>query len=246
MSKEQYDKIADEYSEMLNLTKRYVLTTTFKKIIGDVENKSVLDLGCGAGYFTRILATHKAKEVAGVDISPKLIQKAVDHENQDPLGIKYIIGNVFEVKIEKKFDLVTAAYLLNYSKTKQELFEMCSRIIGFLDSKGKFCALTTNPTLKPMKEFEYERRFVSVDKKSFFEDGDRIRCDVREKGKKPFEFISYYWSKETYEKCLKKAGFKMINWVEPIISKEGIDKYGKEYWEKYQRNSSSIGLICMK
>lgn len=246
MSKEQYDKIADEYSQMLNPTKKYVLIPTFKQLIGNIENKSVLDLGCGDGFFTRILATYNPKELIGVDISKELIKKAIEKENQEPRGIKYLVQDVLKLNLNKKFDLITTVYLFNYSKTKDELFKMCHKIITLLDLNGKFCTITTNPALKPMKEFEYERRFTNVNKKDFFVEGDQIKCEMREKGKKPFEFINYYWSKETYEKCLKKAGFKSIEWVEPIISQEGIDKYGENYWEKSRRNHSAIGLICMK
>ncbi len=33
MTKEQYDEIAEEYSQMLNQTKKYVLIPTFKRLV---------------------------------------------------------------------------------------------------------------------------------------------------------------------------------------------------------------------
>ena len=50
MDKKQYDKIAEEYSQMLNPTKKYILTSIFEKLAGKVQGKLVLDLGCGAGF----------------------------------------------------------------------------------------------------------------------------------------------------------------------------------------------------
>jgi 2-polyprenyl-3-methyl-5-hydroxy-6-metoxy-1,4-benzoquinol methylase len=128
MSKEQYDDIAEEYSQMLNSTKRYVLIPTFKKLVGDVTGKSALDLACGEGFFTRILAQLKPAEVVGIDISNELIKKAIEIERQNHLGIKYEAGDVLKLNLNRTFDLVSAVYLLNYSQTYKELEIMCKKV----------------------------------------------------------------------------------------------------------------------
>lgn len=246
MDKKQYDKIAEEYSQMLNPTKKYILTSIFEKLAGKVQGKLVLDLGCGAGFFTRILAGLKPAEIIGVDISKELIRKAVDIENKESLGIEYQFGDVLSLKLNKKFDLITAVYLLNYSKSEDELCKMTENIFAHLAEGGKFCAVTVNPAIKPMSDFEYERKFTNVNGNDFFKDGDQIKCKMREKGKKLFEFVNYYWSKNTYENCLKAAGFKSIKWVDAVISKKGIEKYGERYWNKFKNNPSFIGVTCVK
>ena len=129
MSKEQYDKIADEYSRMRNSTKEYVLIPTFKKIIGKVQNKSVLDLACGEGFFTRILAEMNPSELIGLDFSKELIKKAKDHNS----NITYLVEDVLTLNLNKQFDLITAVYLLNYAKTKDELAIMCQNIYTHLN-----------------------------------------------------------------------------------------------------------------
>lgn len=246
VTKEQYDEIAEEYSQMLNQTKKYVLIPTFKKLVGDVAGKSVLDLACGEGFFTRILAQLNPEEVVGVDISNELIKRAIEIEEQNPSGINYETGNVLTLKLNRTFDMVSAVYLLNYSKTNDELATMCKNIYDYLATGGKFCAITTNPALKPMTDFEYERRFTNVSGAERFKDGDQIKCEMREEGKKPFGFVNYYWSKKTYELCLRNAGFKSVQWINTIISQDGIKKYGNEYWSKFRKNPSPIGIICAK
>jgi cyclopropane fatty-acyl-phospholipid synthase-like methyltransferase len=240
MSNKQYDGIADEYSQMENPPKTYVVIPTFDKIIGDVQGKSVLDLACGDGFFTRRLLGLNLSEIMGIDISQEMIKKA----NQDNSGIEYLVGDVQTLQLNRKFDLITAVHLLNYSQTANELATMCEKIYAHLNENGRFSTITINPDLKPMTEFEYERIFESVAKKDFFEDGDQIKVIVKEEGKAPFEFLTYYWTKETYETCLGNAGFKSVQWVDSVISKEGIEKYGHEYWEKYRQNHSAVGIIC--
>lgn len=246
MSKEQYDRIAEEYSQMLNPTKKYVTIPTFMKLIGKVDGKSILDVGCGDGFFTRILAQLNPVEVFGIDISEELIKRAINIENQCPLGIKYNVGDVLTLKLDRKFDLISAVYLLNYSQTRDDLATMCKNIYNHLIESGIFCTITANPALRPMADFKYERRFTNVLGRAAFKNGDKIKVEMRERGKRPFEFFNYYWSKKTYEQCLRSAGFKSVHWVNTVISQAGIKKYGNTYWNKFRKNPSPIGIICIK
>jgi len=125
MNKYQYDEIAEQYSRMFNITKQYVLIPTFIKIIGEVMGKSVLDLACGDGIFTRIIADRKPSEILGVDISKELLKKAIKIENKNPLNISYKIEDVLTLKLSRTFELITAVYLLNYAQTTDELEVMC-------------------------------------------------------------------------------------------------------------------------
>jgi ubiquinone/menaquinone biosynthesis C-methylase UbiE len=81
---------------------------------GDVGGKTALDLGCGQGYFSRLLAREGAV-VAGIDVADKLLARAMELEAQEPLGITYLrmdagqIASRFEAET---FDLVTGCMSL--------------------------------------------------------------------------------------------------------------------------------------
>jgi SAM-dependent methyltransferase len=81
---------------------------------GDVHDLTALDLGCGHGYFARLLARAGAR-VTGVDVSDRLLERAVVMEAADPLGITYVradaaaIGSLFP---PGRFDLVTGCMSL--------------------------------------------------------------------------------------------------------------------------------------
>jgi 2-polyprenyl-3-methyl-5-hydroxy-6-metoxy-1,4-benzoquinol methylase len=82
---------------------------------GDVKGLRVLDLGCGQGYFSRLLVRAGAK-VCAVDISEQQIANAMKHEQAEPLGIEYRVSDaaaVADVWPAGSFDLVTACMSLN-------------------------------------------------------------------------------------------------------------------------------------
>jgi 2-polyprenyl-3-methyl-5-hydroxy-6-metoxy-1,4-benzoquinol methylase len=111
-----YDKIAKQYKASKRLPFReYIEWYSYNKMLGDVSQKSVLDLACGEGFYSRRIKRKGADKVVGVDISEKMIRLAKRQEQNHPLGIDYILGDVMELGSIGNFDLVVASYLLNYA-----------------------------------------------------------------------------------------------------------------------------------
>ena len=70
-----------------------------------IENKTVLEIGCGCGAITGTLAS-RASEVDAVEISPRRAEIAAwRHKKADNLTIH--VGNLNNMRISKKFDIVT-------------------------------------------------------------------------------------------------------------------------------------------
>mgnify|MGYP006348765553 FL=1 len=117
-----YNKISKEYqASKLQPWRKHVEAYTLLQLIGDLSNKNVLDLACGEGFYTRLLKLKGANHVEGVDISKGMIELARESEDQNPLGITYHVQDVLNLDLNKKFDLISASYLLNYAKTAEEM-----------------------------------------------------------------------------------------------------------------------------
>ncbi|OYR32935.1 methyltransferase domain protein [Brucella lupini] len=82
----------------------------YSSVAGICENKTVLDLACGEGYGSYLMAKHwHAKKVVGVDISEEAIDKA--KENFHGTNIKFINSSaekITEVLGRQKFDLIVS------------------------------------------------------------------------------------------------------------------------------------------
>src|SRR6185369_2375685 len=121
-----YDEIAAEYKRAKQQPWRlHVEHFPLFKLLGDLRRKSVIDLACGEGFYTRFLKRRGAARVVGVDISQGMIDLARHEEQSNRLGIDYLVQDVKQLAIDETFDVVVAAYLLNYAQTYDELLEMC-------------------------------------------------------------------------------------------------------------------------
>jgi 2-polyprenyl-3-methyl-5-hydroxy-6-metoxy-1,4-benzoquinol methylase len=59
----------------------------------DLSGQRVLDMGCGLGELSRLLASRGAS-VTSVDLSTKMLGQATSQEAEEPLGIRYLVGDV--------------------------------------------------------------------------------------------------------------------------------------------------------
>ncbi|MEH1913482.1 class I SAM-dependent methyltransferase [Nostoc sp.] len=70
-----FDNIALQFQKLNKLPYRlYGEAYTYLNLIGDVAGKSILDLACGEGFFTRLLKQNGAARLVGVDISSEMHQ----------------------------------------------------------------------------------------------------------------------------------------------------------------------------
>ena len=88
-----------------------------KKIIGSIpENlfgKTVLDLGCNAGYFSMVCKERGSKYVCGIDYNPTYIAQAKFCSKIKNMDIDYRQMSILDIKdLNKKFDLVLCIGLL--------------------------------------------------------------------------------------------------------------------------------------
>src|SRR6202035_1524228 len=125
----QYNDIAEQYKRSKQVPWRYHIEQhSLFELLGDVSGKSVLDLACGEGHYKRMLRRLGASRVVGVDLSSKMIELAQTTERENPLGVADLVGDAQSVKVPGSFDVVVAAYLLNYARTPEEMLAMCSTI----------------------------------------------------------------------------------------------------------------------
>lgn len=86
----------------------HVNTPAFLGRLPAVSGLAGLDIGCGEGHNTRLLAQRGAR-MTGLDIAPTFLRHAREAEARDPLGIRYVEGSALALPFaDRAFDFVVA------------------------------------------------------------------------------------------------------------------------------------------
>ena len=236
-----YDRIAEQYKRAkLQPWRTHIERYTLLRLAGDVAEKAVIDLACGEGYYTRALREQGAARIIGVDLSRAMIGLAEAEETRRPLGIEYLVGDVRTLEEVGQFDLVFAAYLLNYAHTAEELTQMCRTVARALRPGGRFVTANGNPAFPAGRSYGYSRRVVGelvegapIVLEFFLPDGS-------------FEVTSYYLSVETMEEAFGAAGLREARWYAPEVSPEGLRQFGPEHWADFLARPPVAFIECVK
>jgi ubiquinone/menaquinone biosynthesis C-methylase UbiE len=120
-SAESWVKLAragyDIYRDHLN-------TPAFFTMLPNVRDLLGLDIGCGEGHNTRLMAKRGAR-VSAIDISEVFIRHAQDTEKEAPLGIDYQVASAVDLPFaEGTFDFAAAFMsLMDVPETERALVE---------------------------------------------------------------------------------------------------------------------------
>jgi toxoflavin synthase len=242
----KYDTIAQQYKKSKELPFRlYVEAYTFFNLLGDLGGKSVLDLACGEGFYTRQFKQKGAGRVVGVDISDKMIELARQQQASQQLEIEYIVNDVLKLGEIDSFDLVVAAYLLNYAQTKEQLLKMCQSIYANLKPGGRFVTVNNNSEQPPASYPTTEKYGFIKSVDELLQEGTPIKYTFQVDGKK-FSFDNYYLSRATYEWVFQSVGFKEVRWQKPIVSPDGVRQESQEFWQDFLDYMPIVGIECVK
>jgi toxoflavin synthase len=216
--------------------KKYSILPTVLHLTGDVKGKTVLDLGCGSGFFTRRLAELDPKSVIGIDHSPEQIRLA---QEKPVANIEFRLGNIFVDPLPPN-DITMAPFVLCYSENVQDLERLLKNIYASLASDGRLVAVMDMPNGKN------HRKFCAVKTLEEKKDGERMTIQLYDDQGDICTIHSHYFSPATTEALLAAVGFREFRWEKPMISSEGIAKYGKEFWDGYVDDPELGYLVAVK
>ena len=86
----------------------YLNTPAFFKIMPNIKGMKGIDIGCGEGYNTRLLAEEGAM-LDAIDVAPAFVESAKAMEKEFPLGIKYSVASANQLPfLNESFEFVTS------------------------------------------------------------------------------------------------------------------------------------------
>uniref|UniRef100_A0A1Y1KQC3 Methyltransferase type 11 domain-containing protein n=3 Tax=Photinus pyralis TaxID=7054 RepID=A0A1Y1KQC3_PHOPY len=92
----------------------------------------ILEVGCGGGFLTEILARMDC-EVTAIDVAPELVEIAKNHASSDPVTSKttYIAQSIEDHTKHNadKYDIVISNFVLEHVDDKEYFLESCTKCV---------------------------------------------------------------------------------------------------------------------
>lgn len=240
------DKIVGQYWEQnaeawtklsrkgYDIYRDYVNTPNFLKFLPPITGLTGLDLGCGEGHNTRLLAKLGA-QMYGIDIAPTFISYAQMEESRTPLQIKYQTASALDIPFPvQNFDFTVAFMsLMDMPKLSQVLKE-CYRVLktdGFMQfsiTHPCFCppihkhvkSTDGKPISLEVGDYFHEEEPNAIDKWIF------SQAPAYEKVRyQPFQVPLFHRTLSSWFNQIIQSGFRIEAIQEPFADDDAIKKY---------------------
>ncbi len=234
-----FDYCADQYNALGELDIfKYCDKPTLLQLIGDLRNQTCLDLGCGDGIITRLIKQHnQPSRLVAIDISDNMIQLANSIEAQEPLGITYQLGDIYQLDLQEQFDCAIVSFLLSIAHNRDNLAEMLNRIYAHLKPGGKMIILDDNIFLEPkdypkLVKYNFYKKKISSPGVDEIKEGDLVECRLDCNGEW-IEVIETHLPKSSWQEAMENTGFVEITRHRLVVNEEGLAKHGASFWQDY-------------
>lgn len=155
----------DVYRDFLN-------TPAFFEMLPPITGLTGLDLGCGEGHNTRLLARRGAK-VTAIDIAEVFLRYAMEEEKRERLGIEYVLGSAVELPFaDESFDFAVGFMSLMDIPEVEEVLAEAIRVLkpnGFLQFSIEHPCFATPHRRKVRDD---QGRTLAVEVGGYFSDRD--------------------------------------------------------------------------
>ena len=188
-----------------------------------IEKDLVLDLGCGTGTLTELLAK-EGYDMIGVDYSEEMLSRAMEKREESGLSILYLLQDMREFELYGTVKaVVSVCDSLNYLLEEEEVIETFRLVNNYLDPKGififdfntvhKYRDVIGDATIAENREdcsfiwenyYNEEERINEYDVTFFVKEGELFR---------KFEETHYQrgYTVEEMQTYLEKAGLELIS-----------------------------------
>ena len=200
----------------------------------DLRNLNILDLGCGPGLYSELLAKDGHK-VTGVDFSSHSIRYAKKEAEKKNLDIAYINANYLELELdENSFDLVILIYTdfgVLQPFERNQLLDLIKKVLKpegtfiFDVLNDKSIESKTSPKSWEVSEqgFWKDKPYLALSESYLYEEEkvilyQHILLDEQE-NIDVYRFWTHFFSHSDLFEILNAYGFSNINFYENVLQK---------------------------
>lgn len=144
---------------------QHLLNPTIFALLGDVQNKRILDAGCGTGYLARLLNKQGA-QVVGLEPATPPLAYAIEREQNEPLGIEYIQADLTTWRNpDYIFDIIVANMVLMDIPDYEAALDAC---FAHLHQEGQFVCSLKHPCFEESDSDYQAKGYIAV--KEYFQE----------------------------------------------------------------------------
>lgn len=191
---------------------------TLRAMLPRLNDKRVLDLGCGYGWHCRYARQQQARSVVGIDISQKMLERAQD-DTHDP-AITYRCCAIEDASFAAaEFDVVFSSLALHYI---EDYAGVCRKVWHALAPGGAFVFSVEHPifSAREAQDWYYGENAVPLHWPV-----DHYHAEgVRHTSWLADDVVKYHRTIETYVHTLLKTGFQLTHLAEPVPTAEAIEE----------------------
>lgn len=174
---------------------------------GELNGRSVLDIGCGEGYCARELKRRGAGDYLGIDLSSQMIAAAKAQEEKDQHGIEYHVSDVTTFAPERQFELCVAVFLFNYLRV-EEMHRVFATVYDALVPDGQFVFSVPHPFFPFVRTEQTAPFYFSATGKNYFASvDDQFEGEIWKQDGEPLHVQCVHKTFGDYFDGLRKAGF---------------------------------------
>lgn len=181
-----------------------------------IKDKSVLDVGCGYGFYALISEKMGAKNIEGVDFSPEMIKLALDYKAKNQSKVNFSVARIEELPFAKNsFDVVTSGMAMDI----EDLNKAFSELNRVLTKDGVIIFSVPHPTSTHGK-FDENGNFILKD----YFSNKSYTSTWRTENDEPLTFNRPNKTIEDYTEALYRNNFALIRLFEsrPVYKEEDI------------------------
>jgi SAM-dependent methyltransferase len=216
-----------------NLSRDEITMPAFLALLPEVSGLSGLDIGCGEGHSTRLLARRGARMTA-VDIAPTFIRLAGEQERLEPLGIEYREASALALPFpDRRFDFAVAFMSLMYIPQADRAVREAFRV---LQPGGFFQLAITHPCFDtPQRGWVRDgagRKIAYQSGDYFTQSQGQVKAwlfpatppEVRH-GLPPFQTPKFFRTLSAWVNNLLDTGFALERMDEPCASEDTLRRF---------------------
>jgi ubiquinone/menaquinone biosynthesis C-methylase UbiE len=208
----QWDELSSWYDAKQgddgDLWHRALIDPVLIKLVGKVQGKYILDLGCGNGYLSRRFSKEGAK-VSAVDSSASMVERAKSHDPSNKLGITYFVSSSSDLHFlsDGYFDIVFANMSLMDIEDAEGTIKEVARV---LSKHGRFVASISHPC------FDNGRNSSWVLERILQDSGTETRMYRKIRAYRTSSSEEYAWKISPDERSWTRGYHRPLNWYSKV------------------------------